>query len=54
MFHERYHYLAAHRNARMRPEYTEFREWLDVEVSAMMRGWQGVDAGIEAGLSQHA
>ena len=53
VFHERYHYLATHKNARMRPEYPEFREWLDAEISAMMSGWQGVDAGIEAGPSQH-
>ncbi|CAB3803919.1 Glycine cleavage system transcriptional activator [Paraburkholderia ultramafica] len=54
VFRERYHHLATHKNARIRPEYPEFREWLDDEVSAMMSGWQGVEAGIDAHLSQRA
>jgi len=40
-FHDRHHYLITHKNAKLRPEYLRFREWLDEEVSVMMREWRG-------------
>jgi DNA-binding transcriptional LysR family regulator len=42
-FHDRYHYLITHKNAKLRPEYARFREWLGEEVGAMMREWKGVE-----------
>lgn len=43
-FHDRHHYLITHRNAKLRPEYLQFRAWLGEEVGAMMRDWRGVEA----------
>ncbi|MHA6908897.1 LysR substrate-binding domain-containing protein [Ralstonia pseudosolanacearum] len=39
VFHDRHHYLITHKNAKPRPEYLQFREWLDEEVGTMMREW---------------
>lgn len=44
VFHDRHHYLITHRNAKPRPEYRQFREWLDAEVAVMMRDWRSADA----------
>ncbi|RQR55229.1 LysR family transcriptional regulator [Burkholderia sp. Bp9002] len=44
VFHDRHHYLITHRNAKPRPEYRQFREWLDAEVAVMMRDWHSADA----------
>lgn len=46
VFHDRHHYLITHKNAKLRPEYLQFREWLLEEVAAMMRGWHGAEAEI--------
>jgi DNA-binding transcriptional LysR family regulator len=54
VFRDRYHHLATHKKARIRPEYPEFREWLDEEVGAMMSGWQGVEAEIGKSPSERA
>lgn len=43
-FHDRHHYLITHKNAKLRPESLQFREWLGEEVGAMMREWRGVEA----------
>ncbi|MGF6479820.1 LysR substrate-binding domain-containing protein [Paraburkholderia sp. JPY419] len=43
-FHDRHHYLITHKNAKLRPEYLQFRAWLGEEVGAMMREWRGVEA----------
>jgi len=45
VFRDRHHYLITHRNAQSRPEYQQFRQWLNDEVGVMMRGW--LDAGVE-------
>ncbi|AOK19410.1 MULTISPECIES: LysR substrate-binding domain-containing protein [Burkholderia cepacia complex] len=45
VFRDRHHYLITHKNARLRAEYQQFRDWLDEEVGAMMRDW--LDAGVE-------
>ncbi|CAG9215886.1 LysR family transcriptional regulator [Paraburkholderia sabiae] len=42
-FHDRHHYLITHKNARMKPEYQQFREWLGEEVGAMMGEWRSVE-----------
>jgi LysR family transcriptional regulator, glycine cleavage system transcriptional activator len=42
-FHDRHHYLITHKNAKLRPEYLHFREWLGEEAGAMMREWRGVE-----------
>ncbi|MEM5367150.1 LysR substrate-binding domain-containing protein [Paraburkholderia azotifigens] len=47
-FHDRHHYVTTHKSARLRPEYTQFRQWLGEEVSAMMRGWQKKEIGESA------
>ncbi len=39
VFHDRHHYLMTNRNAKLRPEYAQFREWRDEEIAAMMQGW---------------
>ncbi|SCK29667.1 LysR substrate-binding domain-containing protein [Vogesella sp. LIG4] len=39
IFHDRHHYLIAHKNAKLRSGYAQFREWLDEEVEAMMFEW---------------
>ena len=39
VFHDRHHYLITHRNAKSRPEYVQFRQWLDEEIATMMQGW---------------
>lgn len=49
VFHDRHHYLITHRNARPRPEYLQFREWLGEEVGTMMRDWPDVDAEAVSG-----
>ncbi|MGZ2749024.1 LysR substrate-binding domain-containing protein [Burkholderia stagnalis] len=46
VFHDRHHYLITHRNAKPRPEYRQFREWLDAEVAMMMRDWRSADAQV--------
>lgn len=46
VFNDRYHYLITQKNAKLRPEYLQFREWLAEEVSVMMREWQGAEAGL--------
>ena len=46
VFNDRHHYLIAHKNAKLRPEYLRFRDWLLEEVEAMMREWHGAEAGI--------
>lgn len=46
VFNDRHHYLITHKNAKLRPEYLQFREWLAEEVEAMMREWHGAEAGI--------
>ncbi|WP_114812406.1 LysR substrate-binding domain-containing protein [Paraburkholderia kururiensis] len=46
VFHDRHHYLITHKNAKLRPEYLQFREWLLEEVAVMMRGWHGAEAEI--------
>jgi len=43
-FHDRHHYLVTHKNAKLRPEYAQFHEWLCEEVGAMMREWQGAES----------
>ncbi|MBN3785831.1 LysR substrate-binding domain-containing protein [Burkholderia sp. Ac-20353] len=45
VFRDRHHYLITHKNARSRPEYRQFRDWLDEEVGTMMRGW--LDVGVD-------
>ncbi|KAG8152389.1 LysR substrate-binding domain-containing protein [Burkholderia catarinensis] len=45
VFRDRHHYLITHKNAQLRPEYRQFRDWLDAEVGAMMRDWS--DVGVE-------
>jgi DNA-binding transcriptional LysR family regulator len=42
-FHDRYHYLITYKNAKVRPEYLRFRQWLGEEVDAMMHEWKGVE-----------
>lgn len=42
-FHDRHHYVITHKNAKLRPEYVQFREWLGEEVGAMMREWRSVE-----------
>ena len=44
VFHDRHHYLITHKNAKLRPEYLQFRQWLAEEVGAMMHEWRGVEA----------
>lgn len=44
VFHDRHHYLITHKNAKLRSEYQQFREWLGEEVAAMMRAWHGAEA----------
>ncbi|SAK45568.1 LysR family transcriptional regulator [Caballeronia hypogeia] len=44
VFHDRHHYLCAHRNAKARAEYLQFREWLDEEIATMMQGWPAPQA----------
>ncbi|TAM51954.1 MAG: LysR family transcriptional regulator [Paraburkholderia sp.] len=46
VFTDRHHYLVTQKNAKLRPEYLHFREWLSEEVNAMMREWNGATAGI--------
>lgn len=48
-FHDRHHYLITHRNSRARPEYHQFRSWLNDEVEAMMHGW--LDTSAPSGAS---
>jgi DNA-binding transcriptional LysR family regulator len=45
VFNDRYHYLVTEKNAKLRPEYLQFREWISEEVDAMMREWHGAEAG---------
>jgi DNA-binding transcriptional LysR family regulator len=45
VFHDRHHYVITHKNARSRPEYIKFREWIGEEVGEMMRDWPNVPAG---------
>lgn len=42
-FRDRYHYLATHKSAKLRPEYLQFSEWLHEEVDAMMSGWRNIE-----------
>jgi DNA-binding transcriptional LysR family regulator len=42
-FHDRHHYVITHKNAKLRPEYVQFREWLGEEVATMMREWRSVE-----------
>jgi hypothetical protein len=44
VFHDRHHYLIAHRNAKSRPEYMQFREWLDEEIGTMMQQWPAAES----------
>lgn len=37
VFHDRHHYLATHKNAKNRPEYQIFRQWILEEVDAMTK-----------------
>jgi LysR family transcriptional regulator, glycine cleavage system transcriptional activator len=46
VFHDRHHYLMTNRNAKLRPEYAEFRAWLDEEIDAMMQGWPAGQARV--------
>lgn len=46
VFNDRHHYLVTNKNAKLRPEYAQFREWLFGEVETMMREWHGAEAGI--------
>lgn len=39
VFHDRHHYLITHKNAKSRPEYLQFREWIAEEVESMMKDW---------------
>lgn len=56
-FRDRHHYLITHKNTKLRPEYIQFREWLDEEVAAMMGDWRdtapaGSSASASAGGSE--
>jgi DNA-binding transcriptional LysR family regulator len=44
VFHDRYHHLITHKNARHRPEYIQFREWIGEEVDEMMKEWPKAEA----------
>jgi LysR family transcriptional regulator, glycine cleavage system transcriptional activator len=39
VFRDRYHYIITNRNAKLRPEYQQFRAWLSEEIETMMQGW---------------
>ena len=45
VFHDRYHHLITHKNARNRPEYIQFREWIGEEVDEMMKEWPKGEVG---------
>jgi LysR family glycine cleavage system transcriptional activator len=45
VFHDRHHYLITHKNAKGRPEYIKFRDWIVEEVDEMMKGWPRQPAG---------
>jgi hypothetical protein len=44
VFHDRYHHLITHKNARHRPEYIQFREWIGEDVDEMMKEWPKAEA----------
>jgi len=44
VFHDRHHYIITHRNAKARPEYIQFRQWLDEEIGTMMQGWPAAES----------
>ncbi|SAL69599.1 LysR family transcriptional regulator [Caballeronia terrestris] len=46
VFHDRYHHLITHKNARHRPEYIQFREWIGEEVEEMMKHWPKAEARV--------
>jgi LysR family glycine cleavage system transcriptional activator len=46
VFHDRYHHLITHKNARHRPEYIQFREWIGEEVEEMMKDWPKAEARV--------
>ncbi|MFM0591865.1 MULTISPECIES: LysR substrate-binding domain-containing protein [Paraburkholderia] len=39
VFQDRHHYVITHKNAKSRPEYLKFRQWIAEEVDDMMKGW---------------
>lgn len=43
VFRDRHHFMITHKNAKFRPEYLQFREWIGEEVEEMMREWSGVE-----------
>jgi LysR family glycine cleavage system transcriptional activator len=46
VFHDRHHYLISHKNAKNRPEYLKFCQWLTEEVDEMMKEWPKAPADL--------
>jgi DNA-binding transcriptional LysR family regulator len=45
VFHDRHHYLITHKNAKSRPEYQKFIQWVTAEVDEMMKDWPKATGG---------